>query len=59
MNKLWVIGIIILFVTMSIVPSSGNTAFNDDTIPPVTTCTLDPPEPDGLNGVMALHQMDG
>ena len=42
--------IIILFVCMSITPSSGNIMSYDDTTPPVTTHTLDPPEPDGLNG---------
>lgn len=49
MKKLLVVWIVVLFIMM-IVPSSGNTALNDDTTPPVTTCTLDPPEPDGLNG---------
>ena len=42
--------IIILFIFMSINPSSGNMMSSDDTTPPVTTHTLDPAEPDGLNG---------
>ena len=42
--------IIVFFIGMSITPSSGNMMSSDDTIPPVTTHILDPPEPDGLNG---------
>ena len=42
--------IITLFIGMSITPSSGNIISSNDTTPPVTTHTLDPPEPDGLNG---------
>jgi len=42
--------IIILFIGMSITPSSGNMMSSDDTTPPVTTHILDPPEPDGCNG---------
>ena len=42
-------GIIILLLGVSVTPSFG-ISNNDDTTPPVTTHTLDPPEPDGLNG---------
>jgi len=49
MKKLLVVGITILFIGL-IVPTSGYTALFDDTTPPVTICTLDPPEPDGENG---------
>jgi len=45
-----VVAIILLFISVSVIPSTGNMVFFDDTTPPVTTCTLDPPEPDGDNG---------
>jgi len=44
-----VIGVIFLFIGMSVQSSIGFSN-NDDTTPPVTTCTLAPPEPDGNNG---------
>jgi hypothetical protein len=44
-----VVGVILLFVGVAVQPSMG-LSNNDDTTPPVTTYTLDPPEPDGLNG---------
>ena len=50
MKKLLAVGVIVLFLGVAIAPSTGNRVFNDDTTPPVTTCTLDPPEPDGDNG---------
>ena len=50
MKKLLVVGVIVLFLGLAIAPSTGNRMFNDDITPPVTTCTLDPPEPDGDNG---------
>ncbi len=50
MKKLLVVGVIVLFLGVSVIPSTGNMVFNDDTTPPVTTCALDPPEPDGDNG---------
>ena len=54
LGKTLVIGIIILFVIMSINPTIGKSIIRiskkDDTTPPVTTYTLDPPKPDGLNG---------
>ncbi|UCD14566.1 MAG: hypothetical protein JSW60_03870 [Thermoplasmatales archaeon] len=49
MKKLLVVVVILLLVGMS-VPSTGNMASFDDITPPITTCTLDPPEPDGDNG---------
>ena len=48
-KKTLVLGIIVLFVGMSITPSTGNIMFFDDTTPPVTTISFDPPEPDGEN----------
>jgi hypothetical protein len=36
--------------TMSVILSTEIRIFSDDTTPPVTTYTLDPPEPDGENG---------
>jgi hypothetical protein len=42
--------IIALFIGLSSNPSTGNNMFFDDTTPPVTTHSLNPPEPDGLNG---------
>jgi len=49
LSKTLVIGVIFLFIGMSFQSSIGFSNY-DDTTPPVTTCTLDPPEPDGLNG---------
>jgi len=37
-------------VTKNIIPSIENLLLLDDTTPPITTHTLDPPEPDGDNG---------
>jgi hypothetical protein len=45
-----VVAVILLFVSVSVIPSTGNRASFDDISPPVTTCTLNPPEPNGLNG---------
>jgi len=39
-----------LFISVSVIPSIGNIISLDDTTPPVTTHSLDPPEPDGENG---------
>jgi len=41
--------VILLFIGMCVVPSTGNRASFDDITPPVTTCTLHPPEPNGNN----------
>lgn len=40
---------VIILLSLSVTPSIG-IPFNDDTTPPVTSHTLNPPEPDGLNG---------
>jgi len=45
-----VVAVILLFFSVSVIPSTGDRVSFDDTTPPVTTCTLDPPEPDGDNG---------
>jgi len=50
LKKGLVVGIILLFISVSVIPSTGNMVFFDDTTPPVTTCTLDPDAPDGDNG---------
>ena len=44
------VAVILLFIGMSVVPSTGNRVSFDDITPPVTTCTLNPPEPNGENG---------
>ena len=49
-KKTLVVGIIVLFIGMSITPSTGNIMVFDDTTPPVSTHELDPEDPDGLNG---------
>ena len=50
MKKLLAVGVIVLFLGLAIVPSTGNRVFNDDTTPPVTTHYLDPATPNGDNG---------
>ena len=45
-----VVAVILLFFSVSVIPSTGNRVSFDDTTPPVTTCTLNPPEPNGENG---------
>jgi len=45
-----ILGIICLLVGLSINPSVAVFNSNDDTTPPVTTHSLDPPTPDGGNG---------
>ena len=49
LTKTLVFGIILLLIGISVTPSIG-ISNNDDTTPPVTTHTLDPPEPNGNNG---------
>ncbi len=44
------LGIIILFMCVAITQTIGISNFIDDTTPPVTNISFDPPEPDGLNG---------
>ena len=55
MRKMWLVktlalSIIVLFTEIAVTPSVGVSNYLEDTTPPVTTCTLDPPNPDGLNG---------
>ncbi|MCK5260764.1 MAG: hypothetical protein KAJ44_01115 [Thermoplasmatales archaeon] len=45
-----VVAIILLFVSVSVIPSTGNRVSFDDITPPVTTISFDPPEPNGDNG---------
>jgi len=45
-----VVAVVLLFISVSVIPSTGNRVFNDDTTPPVTTISFDPPTPDGDNG---------
>ncbi len=46
MKKLLAVGVIVLFLGLAIAPSTGIIVFNDDTTPPVTTISFDPPEPE-------------
>ena len=50
LNKTLVISLIILFVGLTITNSFGISNLNDNTTPPITTISLDPPEPNGANG---------
>jgi len=50
MRKIIALGIMLLFLGMTICSSTGTRMFNNDNEPPVTTCILDPPEPNGENG---------
>jgi len=43
------VAVILLFFGVSVIPSTGNRLSFDDITPPVTTCTLNPPEPNGNN----------
>ena len=49
MKKYLAVVVIFLFISVSVISSTGM-VFNDDTTPPVTTHALDPPEPNGDNG---------
>lgn len=49
-KKALAVAVILLFFSVGVVPSTGIIVFNDDTTPPVTTHSLNPPEPDGDNG---------
>jgi hypothetical protein len=42
--------VMLLFIGMMINPASGNILSFDDITPPITTCTLEPPVPNGDNG---------
>jgi hypothetical protein len=55
MKKEWLVktialGIVVLFIEIAITPSIGISNYLDDTTPPVTTISFNPPEPDGENG---------
>lgn len=51
MKRKWLsIGIILLFVLSAGTPIPGISSPRDDITPPVTTISLNPPEPDGENG---------
>jgi len=50
MKKLIAVTIMILFISVSITTSTGNLLSFNDITPPVTTHSLNPPEPDGENG---------
>ena len=45
-----VVAVILLFISVSVVPSTGNRASFDDITPPVTTISFHPPTPTGKNG---------
>ena len=50
------VAVIVFFIVISVVPLTGRLVFDsDDTTPPVTTHTLDPPEPNGENGWYASN----
>ena len=42
--------VILLLISVSVIPSASRLMYDDDTTPPVTTHSLNPPEPDGDNG---------
>ena len=48
MRKVLVVGIIVLFLNVAVIPTIG-ISNNDDTTPPVTTIILNPEVPTGLN----------
>jgi len=50
MRKIIALGIMLLFLGMTISLSTGVIVFNDDTTPPVTTIEFYPDEPTGENG---------
>jgi len=51
MKRKWLaIGITLLFVLIAVNPITGLSNNRDDTTPPVTTISFNPPEPDGENG---------
>ena len=41
---------LVLFMIIAVTPSIGFSSYLDDTTPPVTTISFNPPEPDGENG---------
>ena len=44
------LGIILLFVGITVNPITGISSNRDDTTPPMTTISFNPPVPDGMNG---------
>ncbi len=55
MKKEWLLktlalGIIVLFFGVTVTPSIGISNYLEDTTPPITTISFNPPEPDGENG---------
>ncbi len=55
MKKEWLVktpalGIIVLFIVITFTPTIVISNYSDDTIPPVTTISFNPSEPDGENG---------
>jgi hypothetical protein len=52
MKTLLILGVIALFIGLAFIPSFNAVSISktDDTTPPVTTHSLDPPTPDGDNG---------
>jgi len=55
MKKEWLVktlalGVVVLFIGVTVTPSIGISSYLDDTIPPVTFISFNPPEPDGKNG---------
>ena len=55
MKKEWLVktlalGVVVLFFITTISSTIGISSYLDDTTPPVTTISFDPPEPDGENG---------
>ncbi|MFA5102556.1 MAG: hypothetical protein WC525_05340 [Candidatus Thermoplasmatota archaeon] len=50
-RKAVAVSIIFFVISISVIPSTANMmTLKDDTTPPITTCTLNPPDPDGQNG---------
>jgi len=64
-KKVLVFAVILLFIGVAVTPSIGVSGYLDDTTPPVTTISFDPPETDGLNGwyvssvTVTLNATDG
>ncbi|HUS99977.1 MAG TPA: hypothetical protein VMY59_06645 [Candidatus Thermoplasmatota archaeon] len=48
-RKCLAVGIILLFVAIAVNPITGSSSNRDDTTTPVTTISLNPPEPNGEN----------
>jgi len=48
--KTFVLAIVVLFIVITFTPTIGISNYLDDTTPPITTISTNPPEPDGCNG---------